>query len=105
MPMFLLISRHSPENCPMFNEKARKAFMEYSTKLDGILKKHGVKMLGNWNVPTEHLSVIVFEAPSIEDFNKCGMEPAVLALSAYETYEVKLAIGMEEAMKMMRQAK
>ena len=105
MPKFLLISRHSPENCPMFNEKARKVFMEYVSKLDGILKKHGMKMLGNWTVPTEHLSVVVFEAPSLEAFAKCGMEPEVLALSAYETYEVKLALGMEETMKMLRQAK
>lgn len=105
MPKFLLISRHSPENCPMFNEKARKVFMEYVSKLDGILKKHGMKMLGNWTVPTEHLSVLVFEAPSSEAFEKCGMEPEVLALSAYETYEVKSALGMEEAMKMLRQAK
>jgi hypothetical protein len=105
MPTFLLISRHSPENCPMFNEKARKVFMQYSSKLDGILKKHGMKMLGSWSVPTEHLSVVVFEARSSEAFQKCGMEPEVLALSAYETYEVKSALDMKEAVKMIRKAK
>lgn len=89
----------------MFNEKAQKVYMEYYGKLDGILKKHGIKMLGTWSVPTEHLTVAVFEAPSVEAFNKCGMEPAVMALSAYETYEVKSALGMEEAAKMIRQAK
>jgi hypothetical protein len=89
----------------MFNEKAKKAFMEYCSKLDGIQKKHGMKTLGNWTVPTEHLTVAVFEAPSFEAFQKCGMEPAVLALGAYETYEVKSALSMEEAVKMLRQAK
>jgi hypothetical protein len=105
MPIFLLISRHSPENCPMFNEKARKVYMEYFSKLDGLSKKHGIKNLGGWSVYTEHLSVYVCEAPSLDVFNKLGMEPEVLALSAYETYEVKLALSMEEAMKMLRQAK
>jgi hypothetical protein len=105
MPIFLLISRHSSENCPLFNEKARKVSMEYFSKLDGLLKKHGVKVLGCWNVSTEHLTFAVFEAPSFEAFQKLGMEPAVLALSAYETYEVKSALGMEEIAKMLRQAK
>lgn len=33
------------------------------------------------------------------------MEPEVMALSAYETHEWKMALGMEEAIKMLRQAK
>jgi hypothetical protein len=105
MPIFLMISRHSPENCPAFNEKARKIWTEYLVKLDGILKKHGMKNLGACNVHTEHLGLMMLEAPSLEAFNKYEMEPEVLALSAVETYEVKSAIGMEEAMKMLKQAK
>jgi hypothetical protein len=35
MPTFLMISRHSPENCPMFNEKTRKVMMECMDKIDG----------------------------------------------------------------------
>jgi hypothetical protein len=89
----------------MFNEKARKVYMEYFSKLDGISKKHGIKMLGACTVYTEHLTVNIFEAPSLEAFQKCGMEPEVLAISAYETYEVKSALGMEEATKMLRQTK
>jgi len=40
---------------------------------------------------------MVYEAKSLDVFQKLFMEPEVLALSAYETYEVKLAFGMEEA--------
>jgi hypothetical protein len=89
----------------MFNEKARKVYMEYSSKLDGLMKKHGIKNLGGWGVYTEHLTVMVGEAPSLDAFQKLGMEPEVLAMSAYETCEVKLASSMEEAAKMLRQAK
>lgn len=103
MSLFLLIGKHSPENCSMFNEKAR--WIAHFSKLDEILKKHGCKIIGGWSVPTEHLSVAVFEAPSFEAFQKCGMEPEVMALSAIETYEVKPALNMEEMGKMLKQAK
>jgi len=105
MPIFILIARHSPENCPMFNEKARKAVMKLMEKSDELMKKHGVKSLGSWAVYTEHLSFEVYEAPSLDAFGKLGMEPEILALSEFETYEIKLASSMEEAAKMLRQAK
>ena len=105
MPTFLVISRHSPENCAMFNEKARKVTLEFLSKLDGLLKKHGAKLLGAWNVSSEHLSLMVIEAPNLAAFEKLGMEPELLALSAYETYEIKMAIGPEEAKKMLQQTK
>lgn len=105
MPIFLIISRHSPENCPMFNEKARKIAMQYMDKIGAIEKKYGCKRLGSWSVPNEHLSFEVFDAPSAEVFQKASMEPAILALSMHETYEVKAAISAKEAMKMLKLAK
>jgi hypothetical protein len=103
MPIFVLISRHSPENCSMFNAKARKATLEYMDKSEKLMKKHGIKSLGGWNIHTEHLTIGVFEAPSFDAFEKLGMEPEVLALSEFETYEVKAAVSMEEVPKMLKQ--
>ena len=105
MPTFLLISRHSPENCPMFNEKARKVSLQLVNKMEGLLKKHGVKMVGLWQVPTEHLFFEVYEAPSYEAFQKLGREPEIQAWIAYNTMEMKIAIRMEEATQMLLQAK
>ena len=102
MPTFLMISRHSPESCPMLNEKTRKVYMEYLSKLDGLFKKHGIKNLWGGAVISEHLTVAICEAPSLEAFNKLCMEPEILAISAYETCEVKLAMSMEEALKMLK---
>jgi hypothetical protein len=45
----------------------------------------------------------VAEAPSLEAFQKFGMEPQVLATSAYRTMDIKLVMIMEEEMK-LRQA-
>jgi len=106
MPTFLVISRHSPENCATFNEKARKIQIELMGKLDGLLKKHGVKRVGAWTVPGgEHLSFMVFEAPSLEAFQKFSMEPEIKALNAYSTNETKLVMTIEEAMKLPPLAK
>jgi hypothetical protein len=105
MPTILVISRHSPEDCPVFNEKARKVYLAWWDKLDAWSKKYGVKMVGSWGVHSEHLTILVFEVPSMDAFQKVSMEPEVQALSAYMTSEVKLALTMEEAMKMLPRAK
>jgi len=89
----------------MFNEKARKMTLQLANKMEGLLKKHGVKMVGFWQVPMEHLLFEVYEAPSYEAFQKLGREPEILAWSAYNTVEMKSAISAEEAMKMLRQVK
>jgi hypothetical protein len=101
MPLFLMISRHAPENCPICNAQTRKVYMDMFNKMEGTLKKHGVKLIWGGSVYTEHLSVYIFDAPSLEAFQKASMEPEVLAISAYETSEVKLAMGMTEAVKML----
>ena len=103
MPTFLEISRHSPENCPMFNEKVRKIMKEGFDKLEGILKKHGVKLVGGWTVTPEHLMFAVYEAPSLEAFYKLGMEwQEITGAGAYFTSEIKIATSFEEAMKMLK---
>jgi hypothetical protein len=105
MPIQINFVRTSPENDVMFNEKARKATMGYMSKREGLLKKHGIKDLGAWVVLGEHLTIFVGEAPSLDAFQKLMMEPEYIALTAYATIERKVVLSMEEAMKMLKQAK
>ena len=70
-------------------------------KMDELSKKHAVKMVGPWFVPTEHLGFTVYEAPSLETFQKFLMEPEIRAMSAYYTYEIKIAYTTEESKAMM----
>jgi uncharacterized protein with GYD domain len=105
MPTIIQISKHSPEDCAMFNEKARKMTLDILAKLEGLAKKHGVKVIGAWNVPSEHLVIAVYEAPTFEAFQKFTMEPEIIASSAYTTTEIKAAITSEELVKMLKQAK
>jgi len=105
MPTFLLIERHSPENCPMYNVKARKAALKVTDKIERLLKKHRVKMVGRWVVHSEHLAIGVYEASRLEAFQKLGMEPEIVAMGAFNTSEMKLAVPIKEVMKMLRKAK
>jgi hypothetical protein len=55
MPTFLIISRHSAENCPLNNEKMKAMTLALPAKLVALEKKHGVKRVGAWTVVPEHL--------------------------------------------------
>ena len=87
MPTFLVISNHSPEYCPENNAKVRKATLELISKMDGLLKKHNVKIVGAWFgfVPSEHTHYIVYESPSVEALQNLSMEPEIRAASAYDS--------------------
>ena len=78
---------------------------ECNDKFDGLAKKYGVKMIGSWAVPNEHLSFSVFEAPSLEAVTKLLIEPVFMASGSFETCEIKAAFSGEELTKMMPKIK
>jgi len=100
MPTFLLISRHTPEDCPIFNAKTKKMQLAAFDKMDDWEKKYKLKIAA-CSVPNEHLSVMICEG-SFEDMMKVSMEPEMLALNQFSTTEVKQALNMKESMKMVR---
>jgi hypothetical protein len=102
MPTFLIISRHSPENCPLNNEKMKTMTLELPSKLTALEKKHGIKRIGAWTVVPEHLLVWVYEAPSSEALQKFSMERELLKWMAFNTSEIKLAMSLEESMKLLK---
>ena len=102
MPTFLIISRHSPENCPMNNEKMKRMTLELPDKLGGLEKKHGIKRVGVWTVIPEHLLVWVYEAPNSEALQKFSMEPEMVKWMAWNTSEIKLAMSLEESIKLLK---
>ena len=102
MATFVIITKHSPENCPMFNAKSLKVYKEIMGKADALMKKHKVKLLASAEVPNEHSSYEIYEAPSFEAFKEFGMEPAILAMGQFTTMEVKPAFGPEEIAQMLK---
>jgi len=103
MATFIMISRHTPDRCALYNQAAKKALMDwYANK---SWSKHGVKLLGAWNVGSEHQNYIVFEAPSVEALMQAAMEPDSIAWGAFETSEVKIAMDLGEVLKVLQQFK
>jgi len=89
----------------MVNKKSRKIALELADKIEGLTKKHGVKIVGIWSVFSEHLTVSVWDAPSLEALQKLSSEPEFAAWYSIHTGEVKVAVGMADTAKMMRQLK
>jgi hypothetical protein len=102
MPTFLMISRHSPENCPLNNELMKKITLELPAKLGSLEKKHGLKRIGVWTVIPEHLTVWVYEAPSSESLQVFSMEPDIAKWLVWNTSEIKLAMSLEESVKLLK---
>lgn len=76
--------------------------LELPGKLGGLEKKHGVKRVGAWTVVPEHLLVWVYEAPSSEALQKFSMEPELIKWMAFNPSEIKLAMSLEESMKLLK---
>jgi hypothetical protein len=102
MPTFLIVSRHSPENCPLNNEKMKKMTLELPEKMNRLEKKHGLKRVGVWTVIPEHLVVWVYEAPNSDALQKFSMEPDISKWMAWNTSEIKLAMSLEESIQLLK---
>jgi hypothetical protein len=102
MPTFLIVSRHSPENCPLNNEKMKKLTLELPEKMSGLEKKHGIMRIGVWTVIPEHLVVWVYEAKNSEALQKFSLEPDIAKWMAWNTSEIKLAMSLEESNQLLK---
>jgi hypothetical protein len=102
MPIFLIISRHSAENCPLNNEKIKAMTLTLPSKLGGLEKKHGLKRIGAWTVIPEHLLIWAYESPSSDALQKFSMEPEIVRWMAWNTNEIKLAMTLEESLELLK---
>jgi hypothetical protein len=97
--LFLQISKHAPESCPLNNEKAMKVSRALNASLDRLVKKHGVKMIGGWHDAGNHRFVIVYDA-SFEALMKLSVEPEMIAWGALHNSEICPVVTLEEAAKL-----
>ena len=105
MPAILTIARHTAESCPLRTEKGRKLALDVATNIEGLAKKHGVKWLGTWTDPNEHLVVNIFESPSLEAWQKFVMDPELAAWNALNTTETKIGYSIQDVIRVLKQTK
>lgn len=99
MYVFILDMKHSPEMCPMNNDKIRKKFKEQYSKMEEIASKLEIKILLNIGVAIEHNIIIVLEAPSIEAAKNFIME---MELLSFNTITMRHAQYSDDVMKMIK---
>jgi hypothetical protein len=102
MPTFLLISRHNPESCWMFNEKNRQIHIKLFSALDTLLKKYQITMIGCWFDIPGHTLYEVYDAPSMDAFQKMGMEPEITQWSSFNTMQIIMVSPLEEIKGMLQ---
>jgi hypothetical protein len=104
MPTFLLISRHSPESCWMFNEQNQRIFSDLFNALDTLMEKYQIKMLGCWFDIPGHTLYEVYDAPSMEVFQKMGMEPVISRWSSFNSMEIIMVSPLNDVKGMLQPA-
>lgn len=103
MPTFMVISQHAPESCWMFNEKTRQIHLNLINKLESLLKKHNITMLSCWFDLPGHTLYEVYDAPSLEAFQKMAMEPEIVQWSAFNIIEIKMVTSVEDVNRLLKQ--
>jgi hypothetical protein len=97
--LFLQISKHAPESCPVNNEKSMKAWRALHAKWEQLIKKHGVKLIGGWHDTMNHRFVIVWDG-SFEKMMELSMEPEMMAFGAIHNNEFVPVTTLEESVKL-----
>jgi len=102
MPVFIVVSKHTPENCPIRNESTRKIFVEFPDKLAELLQKYAIKLIGNWAIMPEHKIILVLDAPTADVFQKLMVEPYIIQFLSYNETKIKWATPTQEGMKLLK---
>ena len=85
----------------MFNEKTRQIHVNLLNNLEPLMKKYKIALLGAWFALSEHTLYEVFDAPTLEAFQKMAMEPEILQWSAFNTMEIKLVATVEDVKRLL----
>ncbi|MDD1679945.1 MAG: hypothetical protein LUO93_12275 [Methanomicrobiales archaeon] len=101
-PTFLLISRHNPESCWMFNEKSRQIHQDLFNGLDALLKKYHITLIGCWFDIPGHTLYEVYNAPSLDAFQRMGMEPEIARWSSFNTTQIIMVSSLEDIRRMLQ---
>jgi len=92
---FVIIARHSPENCPTSNAKIRQLMKEGGAQVPEIAKKLGVKIITTNVFGPDHELLLVVEANGIEPVREFVMQSRLIQ---WNTTAIHATWTMEEAL-------
>ncbi len=86
----LQVYSHSPESCPIGNQKNLQTSMIWLQKVDELTAKHGIKVVGIWTDRWGHKSWAVYETPNMEVFEKYEQEPENMEKVTFTDVETRI---------------
>ncbi len=92
---FVIVARHSPENCPSSNAKIRQIMAEGAGQIPNIAKKLGLRIITVNVFGPDHEILAVVEADRIEPVRDFAFETR---LAQWNTVNIHATWTMEEAM-------
>lgn len=99
---FLTTARHTPESCPQHNEGARNVYNQFYAKLNELMRKNGIKMVGGWVSLPEHLIVFVFDVQDPAAMINFMSEPEMVAWASYQVLKNRPVRMFDEAMTLLK---
>lgn len=100
--LFMIVSKHSPESCPMVNTTSRENLIASNQRMNDVAKSLGVKILGTWADMPAHMIFMLIDAPKPEVLSKMAVE---LHLVDWNTSITHPVITMQEAMAQLQKKK
>lgn len=92
---FVIVARHSPENCPSSNAKIRELMKQGAGEVPNIAKKLGVKIITLNVFGPDHEILAVVEANGIESVREFALQSRLMQ---WNTVNIHATWSMEEAM-------
>ncbi|MCG7855079.1 MAG: hypothetical protein MIO88_04420, partial [Methanoregulaceae archaeon] len=86
-----------------FMKKTRQIHLNLLNKLESLLKKYQITLLGCWFDLPGHALYEVYDAPSLEAFQKMSMEPEIVQWSSFNTMDIKLVSTLDDVMMVLKQ--
>ncbi len=98
--LFGVFAIHSPESCPMNNEKSREMFLQIQEKIETNLNNFKVsKILGFYMSVLEHEWIIILDADNSHDIEKMCIEVGISSVSTVKIVPINM---YSDAIKKMK---
>lgn len=80
--LFGVFAVHSPESCPLNNQKSREIFLGIEKKMKESVKKHSIeKIIGFYMSVLEHQWVIILDAKNAHDVETMCIDVGISSTS------------------------
>ncbi len=89
--LFGIFATHSPESCPINNEKSKKIFLELKAKMDIEMKKYNITRIVEFYMSVlEHQWIIVIDAVHAHEIEQLCIDVGISSMSTVKIVPMNL---------------